>query len=205
MSDSPHSVADVMTRSAIAVGQDTPFKEIVARMQKWRVSAVPVLEGDGRVIGVVSEADLLEKEARRPDPSTADARERAKAAGAVAADVMSHPAITVHPDASIPEAARIMARYRVKRLPVVDAVNHIEGVVSRSDLLKVFLRADKDLEADVRRTVLSTLPAGNDIEVSVDEGVVTLSGRLSDPSLAPLLARAAQGVEGVIDSRLAVA
>lgn len=101
-----------------------------------------------------------------------------------------------------PEAARIMARRHVKRLPVVDDIGMLEGIVSRSDLLKVFLRRDEDIADEILRTVVDTLPAAAHVAVSVTDGVVTLSGDLLDRALVPLLARAVRAVEGTIDIRV---
>ncbi|WP_037878218.1 CBS domain-containing protein [Streptomyces sp. NRRL F-5727] len=199
---SRYTVSEVMTHTAVAIGRDASYKEIVALMDQWAVSALPVLEGEGRVVGVVSEADLLPKEAYRgedPDPERfADA---AKAGAVRAGDLMSAPAVTVHADASLAEAARIMARRGVKRLPVVNDVGLLEGVVSRSDLLKVFLREDDEIAREVRRSVLGG-GALSGLDVTVTEGVATLRGTLSDRSLVPLLARAARAVEGVVDVRV---
>lgn len=133
MTDSPHIVSDVMTHTAVAIGSHAPYKEIVQLMAEWKVSALPVLAGEGRVVGVVSEADLLPKEAlRRDEPGHPGPLDEASKAGAVLAeDLMSSPAVTVHADATIAEAAQIMARKRVKRLPVVNDLGLLEGVVSR--------------------------------------------------------------------------
>lgn len=158
---SPHTVSDVMTHTAVAVGRQASYKQIVELMEQWKVSALPVLEGEGRVIGVVSEADLLPKEEFRfddptcPTPSLSDA---AKASAVSAEELMSSPAITVHASAALAEAARIMARRRVKRLPVVNDTGMLEGVVSRSDLLKVFLRPDEEIAEEIRHSVLPDLP-----------------------------------------------
>ncbi|MFC9590530.1 CBS domain-containing protein [Streptomyces sp. NPDC056944] len=198
-----YTVSDVMTHTAIATGRDAPYKEIVALLDQWKVSALPVLEGEGRVVGVVSEADLLPKEEFRLDEARPDEFAEAAKAGALrAGELMSSPAVTVHADATLAEAARIMAKRRVKRLPVVNDLGMLEGVVSRSDLLKVFLRTDDEIEEEIRRSVLgeSAAPAG--LEVSVVEGVATLRGALADRSLVPLLARAARAVEGVVDVRM---
>ncbi|MFP3986686.1 CBS domain-containing protein [Streptomyces sp. E11-3] len=199
-----------MTHTVIAVGRDAPFKEIVELMKQWKVSALPVLEGEGRVIGVVSEADLLPKEEfRDDDPTRYDVLRRlsdlAKAGAVTAGELMSSPAITVHPDATLAEAARIMAHRRVKRLPVVDAINLLQGVVSRSDLLKVFLRPDEEIAEEIRRTVLAHLTSAAGVRVSVSDGVVTLSGHLRDTALVPVLARAVRAVEGVVDTRMDLA
>ncbi|MFF7498059.1 CBS domain-containing protein [Streptomyces lavendulae] len=204
MPASRYAVSDVMTHTAVAIGREASYKEIVELMHEWKVSAVPVLEGEGRVVGVVSEADLLPKEEfRRTDPALPDQLEEAsKAGGVLAEELMSSPAITVHPDAPVAEAARIMARRHVKRLPVVNALGMLEGVVSRSDLLKVFLRPDEELEEEIRRSVLTELTPGANVDFAVQDGVVTLSGPLRDRALVPLLARAISAVEGVVDVRM---
>ncbi|MFI8371913.1 CBS domain-containing protein [Streptomyces sp. NPDC085466] len=211
MTTRPFSVADVMTKKVVAVRPDASFKEIVTAMERWKVTALPVLEGEGRVVGVVSEADLLLKEEfhdhrlgmveqlRRRDAT-------AKAGSDRAAELMTTPAVTVRPEASLPRAARLMATHRVKRLPVVDADGMILGVVSRSDLLKVFLRSDEELADEVRRDVVGHLfPLSRDrIEVRVDAGVVTLTGDVRDSTLIPLAERLARAVEGVVDVRCAL-
>ncbi|MEU5165677.1 CBS domain-containing protein [Streptomyces mutomycini] len=205
MTASPHTVSDLMTHTAVAVGSRASYKDIVELMNEWKVSALPVLVGEGRVIGVVSEADLLPKEENRPtetsapgDPPFADVT---KADALYAEQLMSSPAVTVHADATIAEAARIMARRHVKRLPVVDGGGLLQGVVSRGDLLKVFLRSDQDIAAEAR-DVLGGIGAAADVDVRVSEGVVTLGGALSDRALVPLIARAVRAVEGVVDIRL---
>ncbi|MER5199952.1 CBS domain-containing protein [Streptomyces sp. NPDC002755] len=208
MQTSPHVVSDVMTRAVVAVGRDAPFKDIVRLMEQWKVSALPVLEGEGRVIGVVSEADLLPKEEFRDSvPDRLTRRERladlAKAGALTAEEVMSSPAVTVHGTTTLAEAARIMARRNVKRLPVIDAEAKLEGVVSRSDLLKVFLRDDEDLTEEVRHEVVDHLfpPAADHIRVEVSEGVVTLTGWVDRAELIPVAERLARAVEGIVDVR----
>jgi CBS domain-containing protein len=205
MPDTPHIVSDVMTLPVVAVGRDARFKEIVRAMEQWKVSAVPVLEGDGRVIGVVSEADLLPKEEFRDRdlPRSEQIRrlsDLAKAGAVTAEELMSTPAVTVHPDVTLAQAARIMAVKHLKRLPVVDDEDRLQGIVSRADLLKVFLRSDEDIEEEVRRTVVSYLfPAlSHTIHVSVHDGVVTLRGRVQDTSLVWVAERLVRAVEGVV-------
>ncbi|MFI0813667.1 CBS domain-containing protein [Streptomyces echinatus] len=205
MDNSPHRVGDVMTRAAVAVARKALFKDIVERMQQWEVSALPVLEGDGRVIGVVSEADLLPKEEFRDgDPDRFTQRRRlpdlAKAGAVSAEELMSTPAVTVHADATLAEAARIMALRHVKRLPVVSSEGVLEGVVSRGDLLKVFLRTDNELADEIRRDIVDVLfPAPIEpVHIIVTDGVATLTGRVGDPARIPLAARLVRGVEGVV-------
>ncbi|WP_340375289.1 CBS domain-containing protein [Streptomyces sp. SS7] len=208
MRTGPHVVSDVMTRAVVAVGVDTPFKDVVRLMERWRIGALPVLGGEGRVIGVVSEADLLPKEEFRDGvPDRYAQRQRlsdlAKADALTAGDLMSSPPVTVHGATTLAEAARIMARRGVKWLPVVDAEGRIEGVVGRSDLLKVFLRDDEDLTEEVRHEVvdrLFPLPADH-IRVEVHDGVVTLAGWVDGAGLIPVAERLARAVEGIVDVR----
>jgi CBS domain-containing protein len=203
---SPHVVSDVMTHSVVAIGRDAPFKDIVRLMEQWKVSALPVLEGEGRVIGVVSEADLLPKEEFRdsdPDRYTQLHRlpDLAKAGALTAGELMTAPAITVHSDSTLAQAARIMAQREVKRLPVVNDEGMLEGVVSRADLLKVFLRPDNDIADEVRRDIVDVFfPAPVEpVHVMVTGGVVTLTGRVRDTALIPVAVRLARAVEGVVD------
>ncbi|CAM5263185.1 CBS domain-containing protein [Streptomyces narbonensis] len=208
MSSQPFTVADVMTKKVVAVRPGAEFKEIVTAMERWNVTAVPVVEGEGRVVGVVSEADLLLKEEFHDHRLGLVEQMRrlgatAKAGSRRAEDLMTSPAVTVAPEASLPRAARLMASHHVKRLPVVGTSGTIQGIVSRSDLLKVFLRPDADLAADVRRDVVERVfpLSQRRVDVRVDAGVVTLSGQVHDSALIPLAARLARAVEGVVDVR----
>ncbi|EKX67815.1 CBS domain-containing protein [Streptomyces ipomoeae] len=206
MHGSPHIVSDVMTHTVAAIGRGASFKEIVRMMQEWKVSALPVLEGEGLVVGVVSEADLLHKEEFRdsdPDRHTQLRRlsDLAKAGAVTAGELMTSPALTVRADATLAQAARAMARAKVKRLPVVDELGMLQGIVSRADLLKVFLRDDEEIAEEVRREVVAYLfPAPTSAaRVAVRDGIVTLSGRIRDTSLVPVAARLIRAVEGVVD------
>ncbi|MEU3599168.1 CBS domain-containing protein [Streptomyces sp. NPDC006798] len=205
MNRSPFRVRDVMTARVVAVAPETGFKQIADTLEEWRITAVPVVDADRRVLGVVSEADLLAKEEFHDrDPGMTDPlREgdrRVRAGGTRAADLMTAPAVTVGADAPLPEAARLMARGGIKRLPVVGADGVLHGVVSRSDLLKVFLRTDDEIADEVRTDVVRRVfPVSHrGVEVSVRDGVVTLSGIVADGALIPLARRLALTVEGVV-------
>ncbi|AWN25538.1 CBS domain-containing protein [Streptomyces sp. NEAU-S7GS2] len=205
MQNTPHLVSDVMTQTVAAVDREARFKEIVETMERWQVSALPVLAGEGRVVGVVSEADLLPKEEfRESDPDRLEQLRRlddVRRAGALTAgELMTAPALTAPADATLSQAARTMARGSVKRLPVVDAHGVLQGIVSRADLLKVFLRSDDDLAEEVRYVIgeLFATPV-RDLRVTVVDGVVTLSGQVRDTSLIPVAARLVRAVEGVVD------
>ncbi|MFJ2592348.1 CBS domain-containing protein [Streptomyces erythrochromogenes] len=208
MTSTPRTVSDVMTKSVVTVTPAADFKEIVTAMELWKVTAIPVIEGEGHVVGVVSEADLLPKEEfhghrpgmieqmRHPGHTT-------KAGSLRAEELMTSPAMTIRPDATLPRAARLMADRRIKRLPVVDADGTLKGIVSRADLLKIFLRTDDDLAAEVLREVVERLfpLSPRDIKIDVTHGVVTLRGHVRDAHLVPVATRLAQAVEGVVDVR----
>lgn len=211
MHEGPYSVSDVMTLTVVAVGRAAPFKDIVRAMEQWRVSAVPVIDDGQQVVGVVSEADLLpEEEFLGSDPGLVGQRRRpaAPAGGGApsAQELMSAPAVTVRADAPLARAARLMAVHGFRRLPVVDDEGGLIGIVSRSDLLKVFLRPDEEIEDEIRRTVVLVLFPGlsRTITVHVREGVVTLAGQIPDALLVAVAARLARAVEGVVgvESRL---
>ncbi|MFI6559446.1 CBS domain-containing protein [Streptomyces sp. NPDC050534] len=211
MHGSPHIVSDVMTRTVATVGRGTAFKDVVRIMQDRKVSAVPVVDAADRVLGIVSEADLLPKEEFRdsdPDRSTQLRRlsDLAKAGSLTVEELMTSPALTVLPDATLAQAAREMARARVKRLPVVDADGRLEGIVSRADLLKVFLRDDEEIAEEIRREVVSYLfhTPESSVMVEVRDGVATLAGRVRDTSLVPVAARLVRAVEGVVDVEFAL-
>jgi CBS domain-containing protein len=201
------TVSDVMTRTVVSVDAFTPFKDIVRRMQEYRVSAVPVVDEDHRLLGLVSEGDLILKE----DPELeGDARlfegvhrrhDRSKAAGLVASEVMSSPVITIGPAASLGEAARLMHRKAIKRLPVIDPDDGtIVGIVSRPDLLKVFLRDDDEIATEIREDVIRrTLWIDPDtIRVMARDGIVTVEGQVERRSLIPIIERLVLSTEGVI-------
>ncbi|MFF4350055.1 CBS domain-containing protein [Streptomyces sp. NPDC001530] len=203
----PHLVSDVMTRRVVALGRTATYKDIVKAMRQWNVSALPVLEEENRVIGVVSEADLLRKqEFRDADPDDRYARleqlaNLAKAGTVTAEELMTAPAVTVTANATLGQAARTMARAKVKRLPVVSDEDTLLGVVSRSDLLKVFLRDDEDIAEEIRLEIVARLfPAPLEpIRVEVRDGVVKVTGRVRDTTLVPIVTRLVRGVDGVVD------
>jgi CBS-domain-containing membrane protein len=207
------TVSDVMTRTVVSVNAFAPFKEIVRRMQEYRVSAVPVVDEDDIVLGVISEGDLILKEDAdlEGEPRFLDGsrrrQDRSKAAGRIASELMTAPAITIGPDATLGEAARVMHRHAVKRLPVVDpAGGTILGIVSRTDLLKVFLREDAEIAREVREDVIHrTLWIDpSRIRILVRDGVVTLEGQVEHRGLHSILERLVLSCEGVVgvDNRL---
>lgn len=203
------TVSTFMTTDVATVREDTAFHDIARVLAERRVGAVPVLDADDRVLGVVSEGDLLPKLefADEPDEGAglferrAHRQARHKAAGLVAKDLMTTPAATVPEDSTVVAAARLLASCGIRRLPVVDELGRLVGIVSRGDLLKVYLRPDAELRQEivqeVLRRVLWISPA--EVRVDVDGGVVTLDGELEQRSLADLLVELVRAVDGVID------
>lgn len=197
------TVADVMTRDVIVVRPDTDFKTCVRRIQEGRVGAMPVVDEDQKLVGIVSESDLLAKERRRGErrpPLRLRWEEDDQAAARTAGEVMTSPAICIAPDASLPQAARLMRREAVKRLPVVDRNGVVVGIVSERDLLKTFVRSDdairRDIVGDVITRTLFLDP--NSVDVDVTNGVVRLSGEVETRSLARILTDMVLRVEGTI-------
>ncbi|MFI0789898.1 CBS domain-containing protein [Streptomyces lydicus] len=201
------NVGDLMTTAVVSVRRGTGFKDIAEHLAEHDITAVPVVDDQGRPIGVVSEADLLRKQESQPDPGghlTAvhlRPAERATAHGLTAEELMTSPAVTARPRWSVVEAARTMAHHHVKRLPVVDEAGRLVGVVSRADLLHVFLRRDLAIREEIMTEVLTRalgLSLG-EATVQVTDGRVTLSGTVPQESLIPLAVRLAESVDGVVD------
>lgn len=203
----PMTVADVMTKSVVSAYPGAQFKEIAQALHRNGINSVPVLNEQRHVVGVVTASDLLARISRGGPaqrghrPSHQDKRH--KVHGGTAHDLMSTPAITLRPGASIADAARLMSRHRVRSVPVVDRTGRLVGMVSRADLIELFLRSDEDIRHDVERDVLrrSTVPAHANVQVTVDEGVVTLSGHVPTALTARGLAYRAADVPGVVDVR----
>lgn len=208
-------VDDVMTRDVVTVGEDIPYREIVDLLTERQISAVPVVDQDRRVVGVVSEADLLhkiefvgEEHERRIITSRRRRRAEAKAHGLLARELMSTPAITVVPGTSLTVAAKLMDDERVKRLPVVERAGEVGGelgrlvgIATRSDLLRVYQRPGAEIEHDVVDEVLGRvlLVEPRAVTVKVHDGVVTLVGRIDRYSTARLAVKLTQAVPGVVE------
>ncbi|WP_329289209.1 CBS domain-containing protein [Streptomyces pseudovenezuelae] len=200
-------VEDLMTTTVVSVRRDLGFKDIVQNLTEHDITAVPVVDDQGRPIGVVSEADLLRRQESQADPgghlSAAHLlpTESAKAHALTAGELMTSPAVTARPQWSVVEAARAMAHHHVKRLPVVDDLGLLVGIVSRDDLLRVFLRRDiailEEITTDVMIRSLGLLPG--DVSVHVTDGRVTLDGTVPQEGLIPIAVRLSESVDGVID------
>ena len=202
------TVSDVMTTRVHVATPSTTFKVLVRLIEENRVSAIPIVDPQGKPVGIVSESDLLLKERRSELELEAGSplhlwrrrQERAKAEGVVAADLMTSPVVAVGADSTIAQAARVMQERNVRRLVVVDQRGNIAGIVSRSDLLQVFLRTDQDLRSElVQRLVPAVLPTdAGAVHVAVESNVITLSGEVDRRSDVDILGRLAREVDGVV-------
>jgi CBS domain-containing protein len=203
-------VSDVMSTSVVTVDRATPYKEIARLLAEHKISGLPVLKMGREVAGVVTEADLLAAEAqtarRLKSAHRLGLRHRAgQHPGYTAGELMTSPAITIGPHVTVHAAGRVMSDRHVRLLPVVDERGRLIGVVSRRDLLAVFLRPDEDIAADVRAVLTEILHAEpGEADVAARDGIVTLSGTL-DPAtgahgdLIPVAIRLMWDVDGVVD------
>lgn len=177
------TVGEVMTSEVVCAHRQTPWDDVVRLLDRHRISALPVVDHDDKVVGVVSGTDLAHGSGAR-----------------TAGELMATPAVTVHPEQPVSDAARLMERQGVGRLPVVDEEDRLIGIATRRDLLRVFLRTDEEIRRQVVEEVLvgalGLSPAA--VTVSVRDGMVLLEGRLHRPGDIPRAVRSAWRVEGVV-------
>ena len=180
---------DVMSRPVVSVGPDAQLKEVAATLVEHQVNAVPVVDDGGRLVGIVSEADLLTLEAAtgaRPRPSSAR-------------QLMSQSVYTVHQDTEVAAAARMLLRHNLKSVPVV-AGGRVVGMVARRDLLRLVARGDREVRADLERRLEEELAALRRVSLDVVAGVVTVDGA-AGPFGRQLLEGLARTVPGVAEIR----
>lgn len=201
-------VASVMTRRVVTVVPDTSFREVVGTLVAHGLDAVPVIDLDGRPVGVVTEADALTKlefdggAARPPLLAGAGSRTRwRKSSALVAADLMTAPAATVTEDVPLAVAVRALSVAGTRRLYVVDPGRHLLGVLARSDVLRVLLRGDGAIRTDLERRTLDPVNGAHRVTVEVSDGLVTLRGNLRLRSTAERIIRDAHAVPGVVAVR----
>ena len=202
------TVKDVMSTHVIAVRQDASYKAMAAMLRAQRVSAFPVLDDHNKVIGVVSESDLLTKEALEGTvpgmpQGMMSQRDRGRASAATAAELMTTPPVTIGPGEPVAQAARLMYSRRVKRLPVTSDDGTLIGIVSRADVLSVYSRPD----ADIQREIIQDLIVGMfqcdpaHFTVTVTDGIVTIEGAPETDLVGRDVIDAAGHVEGVVAVR----
>ncbi|MGH4032050.1 CBS domain-containing protein [Actinomycetota bacterium Odt1-20B] len=208
-------IGSVMVDEVVHVHDGTPFKEVARLLNLHRISGLPVVDADDRVIGVISETDLLTRQARAGEPAgpygyerrlhrpglrRGTRTERRKAKARTAGELMSEPPVTVHATDTIAEAARTMAHRKVERLPVVDTEGRLVGIVTRRDLLQVFLRPDEEIRREVVDEVLvrSLWLTPTALTVQVHQGVVTLAGQVERHSEKDIAARMTGHIDGVV-------
>lgn len=183
-------VRDVMASPVVTVAPDAALKEVASLLVERRINAVPVVDAGDRLIGIVSEADLLSLETGQV----------AAAGGAPphsAGEVMRQSVYTVTGDTDATAAARLMLRHRLKSVPVVDA-DQVVGMVTRRDLLRLLARSDEDIRADLERRVAEELEALRQAVVEVRDGVVTVD---ADGPCRQLVEQLARAVPGVVEVR----
>jgi CBS domain-containing protein len=195
-------VSDVMRRDVVWIDKNTPVKQVARLLVEEDVSAVPVLSGGGRVLGMVSEADVLRRNERSFRRLGAGLRrrthhERQQAQAVTAGELMNSPAITIHPDAPLGAAARLMNGHRLRWLPVVDPAGELIGIVSRRDLLRAFLRPDSEIAEEVA-AALAALAGPDAVTATVTEGEVTLAGSVRKAELIGACERVTSEVDGVV-------
>lgn len=200
-------IEELMTRDPVAVGPDTPLKDVAKILLQHRISGVPVIGERLEVLGVVSEADIVAKEA---GPESQDRRmiawllggrqlDAKKLAARTAAEAMTSPAVTIAVGRTVTEAARLMTNDGIKRLPVVDDEGALIGIVTRTDLVRAFARTDREIEREIRDTVLRTLWIEEPgLNLRVEQGEVRLSGKIQRRADAELLETFAARVPGIV-------
>jgi CBS-domain-containing membrane protein len=201
------TVQEIMTTRVIWVSKDATFREMAVALHEHRVSAFPVIDDDHKVIGVVSEADLLAKEALDDEPGVLAGilrrRDQAKARGVTAGDLMTTAVVAVRPQDTVEHAAKLMYDRRVKRLPVTDADGHLAGIISRADVLSVFDRTDAQIRNEITEEVLlgGFLVDPLVFTVTVKDGIVTLSGHPDTSETGHEIVRQVRHVQGVVAMR----
>ncbi len=201
-------VEDVMTRDVTTVSPEATLRDVAKTLADQRIAGVPVVDESGRVLGVVSEGDIVRKETgAEPGRGLLDwvLRDRgpSKLEARTVAEAMTAPPITIRPGAEVAEAARLMTEREVNRLPVVDESGALVGIVSRADLVRAFVRPDDDLEREIRDDVVLHMlwidPAS--LDITVRDGDVSLAGTVGNKADAELVEYFASRVPGVVSVR----
>ncbi|WP_309505138.1 CBS domain-containing protein [Streptomyces sp. KM273126] len=216
-----HTIGEVMTSEVVQAQRETPFKDVVRLLDRHRISGLPVVDHDDKVVGVISGTELVRGQVARADTGRGTGGKgdagrggrlrlprlrrsgqatAARARATTAAQLMSAPAITVHPEQLVPDAARMMEHHGIELLPVVDEEDRLIGIATRRDLLRVFLRTDEEIRRQVTEDVMAWPPnlPPPPVVVHVRDGMVTLEGRLERRSDIPVAVRSTWRIEGVV-------
>lgn len=203
-----HTVAAVMSTPVVTVTPETSFKECVRVLRRKRVSGLPVVDKAGRLVGIISEGDLLNKvEKRDADSYVLESRrhrlDRARAAALDVRSAMSTEVVSIPPDFPIALAAREMHTRGFKRLPIVDSKGRLVGIVSRGDLLTVFLRTEREVLGDVRKLLVEAEEkhGGRGLKAKVSSGIVELEGSFKEKSRCDAAVRTVTMIDGVVGVR----
>src|SRR4029077_14414278 len=201
------TVQEIMTTRVIWVKKDATFREMAAALREHRVSAFPVVDDDRKVTGVVSEADMLNKEALIDEPGVISGilhhRDQVKARGVTAGDLMTTAVVEVRLEDTVEHAAKLMYDRRVKRLPVTDESGRLVGIISRADVLSVFDRTDHDIYQEIANEVIlgGFLANRSAFQVTVKDGIVTLAGRPETTEPGHDIVQLVRHVQGVVAVR----
>jgi len=199
-------VKELMTLNVAAVGQTASLKQVAELMVERGISGVPVVNADGRVLGVVSEADIILKAASRPEsagvlgrifaPKFVDERHLA---AATAGEAMTAPAVTIEAEQSVAEAARLMVERQVNRLPVL-AGGKLVGIVSRADIVRAFTRSDGEIWEELRNDIIPTKLwiSPDELDITVTSGQVKVAGEVTTRTEAELIEAFSWRVPGVV-------
>jgi CBS domain-containing protein len=200
------TVKDVMSTHVIAVRRNASYKEMAAMLHEQRVSAFPVIDDDNKVIGVVSEADLLTKQAlegtmpRSMDLSLTTESMRSRTNARTATDLMTKPPVTIGPEETVTHAARLMFDKRVKRLPVVSDDGTLIGILSRADVLSVYSRPDAEIQNQVTEDLIlgTFLYDPYAFTITVKDGIVTIKGTPETSRVGYDIVAAIRHMQGVV-------
>jgi CBS-domain-containing membrane protein len=193
-------VADVMSRPVVTAPRDAPVRTVAELMRSNIISGVPIVDEDERLVGIVTEADLLRSQF--PEEGRRGLRHGRKARQEEALradDLMTADPVTLRPEMAVAEGARILLGSGLKRVPVVDEEKRVVGIVSHSDLLRPYLRSDEDIRREIVKDVIlrAMWIDPTQVDVRVDGGVVELGGHVEFRSTREILVEMVGRVAGV--------
>jgi CBS domain-containing protein len=203
---------ELMAKDVVSVTADASYREVVALMDRHRISALPVVDAAGRCVGIVTSGDLILKQDPEvrdsgPPPGMRAHVDQVKAAATTAGMLMTAPVMMVRRHHTVAQAVRLLHHFNIKHLPVVDEQDRLVGIVSRGDLLRVFLRSDDEIDREISEEILGRpYVAGNvEVAVQVGGGVVRLEGYARTQHDLDTLIELVRGVDGVVtvDSQVA--